>query len=54
MGYNIVGRIYLACGRVQRWGFVTVIVKVEVKFTLEKARMAQRWSKGIALLYLMR
>ena len=29
-----------------------VKVKVKVKFTLEQATKAQRWSRGIALLFL--
>jgi len=31
---------------------VTAISKVKVKFILEKAMKAQRWSRGIALLFL--
>ena len=32
--------------------YYKVKVKVKVKFTLEQATKAQRWSRGIALLFL--
>ena len=38
-------RLYIKCR-------VSVKIKIKVKFTLEQATKAQRWCRGIAVLYL--
>jgi len=49
-GVQQVGAEILSCQ--ESWQYVSIVVQVKVKFTLEQATKGQMGSRGIAILFL--